>query len=230
MRLLQRELAGKYRTILFSDPAEQRDNFAHVLGPRAGAVSLWEVPLEVETRLFSDPEYVKAIQDSLFWFKPEFPLIYARVKQLRGELDEAIEDYVNFRLKVNQPIVTDKTRRRRSRRRSRTGSTSMRPTTWRWPTSRTTTSTRPSRCSARSSSAVPEPRAGEKHPYYHMFRWGANANLARIHEARKDDQAAIDYYTRFDPTSQHAGNLLRARELVWRNPTAQPAIAPPPRP
>ena len=51
-----------------------------------------------------------------------------------------------------------------------------------------------------------------------MFRWGANANLARIHEAKHDDQAAIDYYTQYDPTSQGVGNLLRRRELVWRNP------------
>ena len=58
---------------------------------------------------------------------------------------------------------------------------------------------------------MPEPQPGETQPYYNMFRWGANANLARIHEARKDDAAAIDYYTRYDPTSQHAGNLLRAR-------------------
>ena len=58
MKLLQRELAGKYRTILFSDPAEQRDHFTHVLGARAGAVALWEVPLQVEARLFTDPEYV----------------------------------------------------------------------------------------------------------------------------------------------------------------------------
>ncbi len=111
MRLLQRELAGKYRTILFSDPAAQRDNFTHVLGSRAGAVSLWEVPIQVEARLFRDPEYVTAIQSSLFWFKPEFPLIYARVKQLRGDLKEAMEAYVDFRFKVNLPIITDKTKR-----------------------------------------------------------------------------------------------------------------------
>ena len=35
MRLLQRELAGEYRSILYSDPAEQRDHFIHVLGSRS---------------------------------------------------------------------------------------------------------------------------------------------------------------------------------------------------
>ena len=110
MRMLQRELAGNYRAILFSDPAEQRDHFARVVGARAGAVSLWEVPLQVQARLFTDAEYVAAIQFSLFWFKPEFPLIYARVKQLRGDLPEAIEEYGEFRKRVSLPLVTDKKR------------------------------------------------------------------------------------------------------------------------
>ena len=73
----------------------------------------------------------------------------------------------------------------------------------------------------------PRAAAGEQHPYYHMFRWGANANLARIHEAMKNDAAAIDYYTRDDPTSQHAGNLLRARSwsgaIRW---PSQPSLRP----
>ena len=110
MRLLQRELAGKDRTILFRDPAEQRDHFVRVLGAHAGPVSLWEIPLQIEARLFpgqptSDPDYVRAIQTSLFWFQPEFPLIYARVKQLRGELAEAIDDYGKFRFAENLPLV-----------------------------------------------------------------------------------------------------------------------------
>ena len=58
MRLLQGELAGKDRTILYRDPAEQRDHFAQVLGDRSGGVSLWALPLEVETRLFSDQQFV----------------------------------------------------------------------------------------------------------------------------------------------------------------------------
>ena len=71
--------------------------------------------------------------------------------------------------------------------------------------------------------ALPEPRQGERNPYYYMFRWGANANLARIHEANHNSQAAVDYYTRFDPTTQHAGNLVRRREIVWGQPLAPSA-------
>ena len=36
MKLLQAELSGKHRTILYRDPADQRDHFARVLGDRAG--------------------------------------------------------------------------------------------------------------------------------------------------------------------------------------------------
>ena len=45
MKMLQRELAGKNRTILYRDPAEQRDHFAKVLGDRLGEVKLWSMPL-----------------------------------------------------------------------------------------------------------------------------------------------------------------------------------------
>ena len=63
---------------------------------------------------------------------------------------------------------------------------------------------------------LPEP--GPNQPYYNMFRWGANANLGRIYEIKNDACRAIAYYTQRDPTQQYVGNLLRARELVWRDP------------
>ncbi len=108
MKLLQAELAGSHRTILYRDAAEQSDHFARVLGTHAGLVSLWNMPLEVETRLFTDPQFVQSIQASLFLFRSELPLIYARVKHLRGEFDEAIEDYVRFRFAENLPMVNNK--------------------------------------------------------------------------------------------------------------------------
>ena len=59
MKLLQRELAGKNRTVLYRDPAEQRDHFAQVLGDRLGDVKLWSVPVQVELQLFTRPEFVR---------------------------------------------------------------------------------------------------------------------------------------------------------------------------
>lgn len=228
MRLLQRELAGKYRTILFSDPARQRDHFVRVLGPRSGGVFLWEIPLQVEARLFpgqatSDGEYVAAIQYSLFWFKPEFPLIYARVKQLRGELPEAIEDYVTFRFGVNLPLVTEQKAVPKGRQRTipkdiQAGLDVYATYYLALAHLENNNLAQAEQMFRQVLDAVPPPEPGKQQPYYYMFRWGANANLARIQETRNNDAGAIDYYTRFDPTTQGAGNLLRARELVWRNP------------
>ena len=73
MKLLQRELAGKNRTILYRDPAEQRDHFAQVLGDHLGAVWLWELPLEVETRLFTDAQFVESTSSRCSCSGPSFP-------------------------------------------------------------------------------------------------------------------------------------------------------------
>ena len=70
MKLLQAELAGRHRTILYRDPAEQRDHFTRVLGTHAGMVSLWNVPLEVETRLFTDPQFVEPSRHLCFCSAP----------------------------------------------------------------------------------------------------------------------------------------------------------------
>ena len=45
---------------------------------------------------------------TLLLFRPEFPLVFARIKQLRGDLPDAIQEYVSFRLAENVPLVIDK--------------------------------------------------------------------------------------------------------------------------
>ena len=106
-------------------------------------MSLWTLPLEVETRLFTDPQFVASIQASLFLFQSRVPLVYARVKQLRGELDEAIEDYVRFRFAENAPLVNNKKQRDTQGSPGRVWMSTP-PIIWRWPTWSETTSTRPS--------------------------------------------------------------------------------------
>ena len=227
MRLLQRELAGKDRSILYRDPADQRDHFAQVLGDRFGGASLWGLPLEVETRLFTDQQFVISIQESLFLFRHDFPLVYARVKQLRGELKEAIEEYISLRFVANAPRVTN--------------SKIMIPPDVQdgldayatyylalahWEKDNLSAA---ESMFKKTLELLPEP--GPSQPYYHMLRWGASANLGRIYEAKKDRPLAIAYDIQRDPTSQHVGNLLRARELVWRDPIAKPEVllpSPPP--
>ncbi len=225
MKMLQNELGGEYRTILYRDPAEQREHFAQVLGEHAGEIKLWNLPFEVERRLFTDAQFVASIQQSLSYFRREFPLIFARVKQLRGDLDGAINDYVKLRFRKRAPRIDNKDlpipddvqagldayatyylalalleKAQRDNKPPEQAELKFRNTL----------------------ELLPEP--GPNQPYYHMLRWGANANLGRIYETTKDIPRAIAYQTQLDPTIQNHGNLLRARELVWQNPFAAPAM------
>jgi tetratricopeptide (TPR) repeat protein len=228
MKLLQNELSGKNRTILYRDPAEQRDHFRKVLGDRAGLITLWPLPLEVETRLFTDAQFVTSIQASLFLFRSEFPLLYARIKQLRGELDEAIEDYVRFRFAENFPVVNNK--KQAIPKEVQSGLDVYATYYLALAHLERNNLDQAELMFKKTLELLPEP--GQNQPYYNMFRRGANANLGRINEAR-DPSAAIAHYTQRDPTPQYVGNLIRARELVWRDPTgAVPATlpaAPPPK-
>jgi hypothetical protein len=228
MKLLQRELSGEYRTILFREPAEERENFARVLGKHAGEIKLWSLPFEVETRLFTDGQFVASIQHSLFLFKREFPLIYARVKQLRGDLEGATNEYVSLRFKENAPLVDNK--HASIPKDVQVGLDAyatyyLALAQWEKAMLANKPPDRAARLFQDTLELLPEP--GPSLPYYHMLRWGANSNLGRIYEAMNDRAQAIAYDTQPDPTTQGHGNVLRARELVWRSPLAvAPVILP----
>ncbi len=216
MKMLERELAGPNRTILYRHPAELRDHFTRVLAPHNGSVRLWPLPLSVEDRLFTDTQFVRSIQNSLFFFRPEFPLVYARVKQLRGELDAAIEEYGKFRLAEKIPVVTDKTKQNMIPKETQEGLDIYATYYLALAHIERNNLDLAELMFRRTLELLPEPSPSQ--PYFNMFRWGANANLGRIHEARNNRRAAIAYYTQTDPTTQHLGNLLRARKLVWSDP------------
>jgi tetratricopeptide (TPR) repeat protein len=223
MKLLQAELAGSHRTILYRDAAEERDHFARVLGRHAGLISLWSVPLEVETRLFTDPQFVQAIQASLFLFRSEWPLIYARVKHLRGDFDEAIEDYVRFRFAENLPVVNNK--KLAIPKDVQEGLDAYATYYLALAHLERNNLDQAELMFQKTLELLPEP--GPKQPFYTMFRRGANANLGRIYEMKKDSSRAIAHYMQDDSTQQYVGNLLRARELIWRDPMgAVPAKVP----
>jgi hypothetical protein len=231
MKLLQGELGGDYRTILFRDPAEQREHFAQVLGKHAGEIKLWSLPFEVEARLFNDAQFVASIQQSLFLFKREYPLIYARVKQLRGDLEGAVNDYVTLRFKENAPQVINK--KLAISKDVQAGMDAY--ATYYMALAHLEKAMLENRPPDRAADLfqntlelLPDP--GPSRPYYHMLRWGANANLGRIYEAQKQGARAIAYDVRSDPTTQGHGNLVRARELVWQSPMAAPSVTLPPAP
>jgi hypothetical protein len=225
MKLLQQSLAGKNLTILYRDPAEQRDRWLEALGPHAGKVELWDLPTRVEWLLFNNAQFNQATQRALFLFQPKYPLLYARMKQLRGEYTEAVQDYVTFRFADNPLTVNRKEAIPPDIQKAldayATYFLGMCSLDQNDPDKAT-------RFFERTLQMLPEPGRGQ--PYYHMYRWGAQANLGRLMEAKGDLAAAIAYYSQPEPTTQRHGNLLRARDLLWRNPLA-PATAPlPPAP
>ena len=226
MRLLQRELAGKDRTVLFRDPAAQRDHFAQVMGDRLGDVRLWQFPLYVRHELFTNGQFVQATMQSMLLLRPEYPLVYARIKQLRGDFSHAVEDYVTFRLAPNVPFVTGNDKKKTK------GQEQFIPKDIQRALDAYATNylalaqlERNNLVQARDMflmllDLLPDPGPGQ--PRYNMLRWGAHANLGRIYEAMGDRRQAIAHYAQADPTTQHIGNLLRAREILWENPMEPP--------
>jgi hypothetical protein len=220
MKLLQASLVGKNLTVLYRDPAEQRDKFAEALGPRFGKLGLWELPMMVEALLFTSQAFVTSTQNSLFMFKSEFPLLMARMKQLRGETDAAIADYVDMRFRENATLADKKTLMPPELQQAVDAYASYFLGTCQLD--RNDSELARSHFE-RALALLPEPGRGR--PNYNMFRWGAQANLARLMEAKGELGAAVAYYSRPNPTMQQHGNLLRARDLTFADP-----LAPPPAP
>ena len=223
MRILQKSLAGKNTTVLFRDPAEQRGAWAKALGKRLGRVGLWELPMTVESLLFTNPQFVRSTQESLTLFRQEFPLLYARMKQLRGETSEAVQDYVALRLRENAPLVTDKNKT--IPKDIQTGLDAY--ATYYLGTCHLERDD-PDKAKfffEQTLTRLPDP--GRNQYFYYMFRWGAQANLARLFAAEGEIPKAVAYYSQKDETSQYHGNLLKARDLVFLDPLTPPADLPP---
>ena len=233
MRLLQGQLRGQSRTILFRDPGEQARHFVRALGPRIGNVYLWDLPIRVQDLLFSNPDFVAATQASLQFFDGRYPLLVARTNQLRGDLSAATDKYLTLRF-AEAPLTVDGKE------------TPIPPDVQKaLDVYATYFIAQNHNDQGRTKDAefvfrqvlnlVPEPGPGRN--FYYMLRWGALYNLARLCEARGDVAGAIAFYGQADVSSgmvspQHHGDLLRARRLVWADPLAEPTtpLAPAPSP
>ena len=223
MKLLHQELAGEHRTILFRDPADEREQFAQAIGERCGEIKLWSLPIEVYSLLFSDGQFVKSVQKSMYLFTREYPLIYARVKHLRGELDEATKEYLTLRFTDNAPQVKDK---------NKTIPADIQEGLDAYATyymalaqlEKARLANKPPERAAQLFrdvlDLVPDPGITF---YFPMLRWGANANLGRIFDASKDNARAIRILRPGGPDdSGEHGNLPSVcGEMIWaRNPIA----------
>ncbi len=101
MKRLQERLTGENRMILYEDPAELAGAFQEVMGDRFESARLWTLPLEVEYRLFHDSSFNAASGFPVQIFNARWPLLAARLDQLRGDLDTAVKRYVSFRYAEN---------------------------------------------------------------------------------------------------------------------------------
>jgi hypothetical protein len=230
MRLLQGQLRGEHRTMLFRDPLEQARNFARAIGPRIGSVTLWDLPIRVEDSLFNDAKFVAATQMSLQFFEGKLPLLYARTAQLRGDLVEATNKYVEMR-KAENAVMKDpqKTPIPAEIQRALDFYATYFLAQCQMDQGRPKQAEDLYRMMIEMS---PDPGPGRY--YFYMLRWGALSNLARICEAKGDRAGAIAYYSHDTTTAEHHGNLLRARDLAWSRPFDEPVsrlpAAPPPTP
>jgi hypothetical protein len=226
MRLLQEQLAGENRMVLYRDPTEVAAAFGEALGGRLGAAQLWPLPLQVENRLFNDSLFNQATGFSIVIFNARWPLLKPRLDQLRGDTDLAIAGYASF-LNVANLLESD-------------GKTPIPPETCQilnLYANHFLALAQLDKGKARDAAflfgrtlqELPEPGPGR--PYYYMFRFGAASNLARLHQAEGSDRLAVRDYTAANPTDQSLGDRLRARPLVFARPFASEEPVPPlPRP
>jgi hypothetical protein len=236
MRLLEKRLAGKNRMILHRDVAEIRNRFMEVMKPRIKDVRIWDLPIDVEALLFTNPEFVQAAQFTLQIFDFKLPLLDARSAQLRGETTEAIQKFVNMRFAENallrdrvtpippdvQKIIDfystyflalcylDQSISRNDREADLKNGDLRQAQFFFNETLRLLPEARPER------------------PFFYMFRWGATTNLGEIYQEKGDLESAIRYLSVSFPTGQNYGNLLTATQDAWDKPfSAIPEPLPP---
>ncbi len=213
MRLLQKDLTGKNRMVLYRDPTEQSAAFQKALGPRFDRVQLWGLPLEVEWRLFHDGQFTQATLYPIQIFDPRWPLLSARLDQLRGNLDSAVQQFVSFRFA--EGLV------------ERDGKTPIPPQIQHVLDMFATHYLALAQLDrgrleearflfGETLRLLAEPGQGQ--PYFNMYRWGACYNLGLLHEQEGNHPLAIRYLDQSVPTDQEHGNMLRVRELIWADP------------
>jgi Tetratricopeptide repeat len=226
MRLLQGQLRGEHRTTLFRDPLEQGANFKAAMGARLGLVSLWELPISVEERLFTDPNFVHATKMALQFFDSNYPLLFARTAQLRGDLAEATDKYVALRFAENAVM----------KNKEKTPIPAEVQRALDFYSTYFLAQCHMDRGNVKQAEDLykklvdmcPEPGPGRY--FYYMLRWGALANLARIAEKNGDRASALSYYAQRFQTNDRHGQMFRARKLVWEHPFDEPAQPLPPAP
>ncbi len=228
MKLLQHDLAGKNRMILYRDPVEQGEAFRAALGARCGGVELWMLPVSVEFRLFHQGpgDFVGATLYPLQFFVSKWPLLSARLNQLRGDTTVAIQNYVVFRF-ADRALESDG----KTRIPAPVQSILDIFATYYLALAQMEKGNLTEAKFLFEKTLEMLPEFGRNQPYFTMFRWGAASNLGMLLAETGQVPLAIRYLCHETPTPQTHGNLIRARALIWQNPfvppPGTPAVIPP---
>ncbi len=225
MKLLQEELTGDRRMVLFRDPTEVAAVFSQAIGPQLDAVRLWNLPLQVEFSQFNDPSYNRAVIYPLRYFDAKLPMLNARLMQLRGELTQSIQEYVKFRFSEDTMMADGKTPIPTQVQTVLDGYSTYFLALAKLEQGESTADEARFLFSE-TLRILPEP--GPNQPIHFMFRWGAQANIARLLAAAGKPDEAVRFATLPDPTGQEAGNYVFARDLLWKNPFPPQALLPVP--
>ena len=223
MKLLQARLTGENSVGLYRDPVEQVDAFKAAIGERCAGVGLWRLPIQVEHRLFypGPGNFIQATQYPLQFFDARWPLLGARLMQLRGETAQAIQSYVVFRFAESATTVD--------------GTERISPQVQGFLDLFATyflalaqmekgDQTQAKFLLAKTLEMLPEP--DPRGVYLAMFRWGAMTNLGLLNAEGGDRALAIRYLSEDVQTLQTQGNLVRARRLIFQSPFVPPKETP----
>ncbi|QDV38327.1 hypothetical protein [Tautonia plasticadhaerens] len=228
MGLLQADLAGANRMVLHRDPAEQREAWASALGGRLEAVELWELPLTVEFRLFTDPAYVRAVQFVNLYFDPQFPLLGARLRQLRGDLADAKQELTRARFRRNVPQAAEGQIDPRAIREIQESLDLFATYYLGLAQIDDEMPDQAIDLFEQSLRLPPQDPAIVRGRPATLLRLGAEANLGMLYDAKEEIGRATYHYSQSNTTPQSHGNLLRANALVFEDPFGPPP--PPPGP
>ena len=215
MKLFQQDLKGKNQMVLYRDPIEQAEAFQKALGDRCAGVGLWLLPLTVEHRLFNPGpgSFIEATQYPLQFFIKQWPLLSARLMQLRGETKASIQSYVVLRYAESPRTKDGKTPIPANVQ----GILDIFATYFLALAQMEKGDVKQAKLLfGQTMEMLPE--WNPRQFYFAMFRWGAATNLGLLYADSGDNAAAIRYLTQDNPTAQGQGNLLRARALIWKDP------------
>lgn len=230
MRLLEQRLSGKNRMILFRDIHELRSSMRSAIKTRLKEVQIWDLPLQVEALLFSNPEFVQAAQFPLQIFDFKLPLLAARTAQLRGEMTDSLQKYVTMRFAENALLRDKVTPIPKPVQQIIDIYSTYFLALCHYENSLTRTAKEADLKEADLKQArfffnetlrlVPEARPDR--PFFYMFRWNAVSNLGLMAQDSGDNQTAIRYLSAGIPTADGYRNMLIASEDIWADPFSAP--------